>query len=162
MFDFNQHRQQRWMILTGPGEAGGGGVAAWWWYGGTGGQMSKLHQSIGPRDGGRQLRKVFVQHGAFCTAAEGHVSGRHYTTSLNCIRSRARRNAEDLRAARTSLTRYAHHDGAPHHSTLDFPVSPLGLLSHLGNIFRRFTRMAGTELSLSLVPPSVFITPLDS
>lgn len=80
--------------------------------------MSKLHQSIGPGGGGLQLRKVFVQRRAFWTPGEGHVSGRHYATSLKRIRSRVRRKAEDLRAACTSLTRYAPHGGVPRHSAL--------------------------------------------
>lgn len=51
MFDLNQHVQQRCVILTWTRRR-------WWrcwcwcWSGGTGGQMSKLHQSIGP--GGRR------------------------------------------------------------------------------------------------------------
>lgn len=53
--------------------------------------MSKLHQSIGPGGGGLHLRKVFVQRRPLWTVGgggeEAQVSGRHYATSLNHIRS---------------------------------------------------------------------------
>lgn len=113
-------------------------------------QIAPINRTGG--GGGLQLRKVFVQR----RGGEAQVSGRHYATSLNHIRSWARRKAEDLRAARTSLTRYAHHAGGFHLLIicvyLDFPVSPLQLLCHLGNIQRSITLTDGVELSLSLVP----------
>lgn len=58
--------------------------------------------------GGLQLCKVFVQCRVFWMVGVGHVSRRHYATSLNHLRSWAQTTSEDLRVARTSLTRYVH------------------------------------------------------
>lgn len=119
-------------------------------------QIAPINRTGG--GGGLQLRKVFVQRRPLWTVVGG-ISGLR-ASLCNVTQPYKKLSAEEGRGSpsrphladqvRTELRRG--FDLLIICIHLDFPVSPLQLLCHLGNIQMSSTLTAGVELSLSLVP----------